>query len=216
MSTIKRNNKQGQNIYYCIRNSWSCVDEVAYQAFFFIASLLTVNTLSNSTRFPTSEAAFLSSAATLATSSTTSSSTSPSTSSSTSSVTSTTKPIHVVEPLQDPNNDCEAVQPLYTIDTLKGESVNATFDVSCETEFFGGDFMIFYSPSVTTCIRGCAMFNRLRTQTENGTSGDVICSGVVYLASNLIDGNCHLKPVGYTSVVARKTNSTYAKLRLNN
>lgn len=159
-----------------------------------------MNTPSNPSQSPTSESAFLSSTAALATSSTTSSPT----------------VFPIVEPLQHPNNDCEAVQPQYTIETAKGKSINATFDVSCDTEFHGGDFMSFYSPSLTTCIRGCAMFNFWQTQAENGKSEDKVCSGITYLPYSLEEGNCYLKPVGYTSVVFRKTNITYAKLRLNN
>lgn len=123
---------------------------------FFIDLLLTVNTLSNSSRFSTSKFAFLSSTASLATSSTTASTTSsttsptasPTNSSTTSSSTSSTIPLPGVQPLPQPFDDCEAVQPLYIIKMAKGISINATFDISCDTEFFGGDIMTFYSPSV--------------------------------------------------------------------
>lgn len=166
----------------------------------FRALLLTVNSLSNPSQFLSLESAFLSSTATLTTSSTTFSPT----------------VFPIVEPLQHPNNDCEAIQPQYTIKSAKRKSINATFDISCDTEFHGGDFMSFYSPSLTTCIRGCAMFNFWQRQAEKSESGNKICSGITYLPYSIEDGNCYLKPVGYMSVVFRKSNITYAKLRLDN
>ena len=161
-----------------------------------------MNAISNSSRFTTSKSAFISSTASSATSSTTRS------------ITSSTIPFPVVEPLQQPNNDCKAVQPQYVI--KNGKSINATFDISCDTEFSGGDFFIFYSPSVTTCIRACAVFNVLQMQTEISKSRGKNCSAIIYTTKMRPDGNCFLKQEGYPSVASRKTDVTYAKLRLNN
>ncbi len=172
--------------------------------FFFLALLLTGNALSNSSQYTTSKSAFFSSTASLAASSTTSS------------ITSSTTPFPVVEPLPPPNNDCEAVQPQYTIKNAKGKLINATFDVICDTNSPGGDFLSFYSPSVTTCIRACAVFNVLQTETETGKSGGKNCSAIVYSPTFTVDGNCFLKPEGFVSVASRKTNVTYARLKLDN
>ena len=59
--------------------------------------------------------------------------------STTSSASSSSTTIQVVEPLEKPKNDCKAVSPQYTIKSLDGKEINATFDVSCDTGFYGGD-----------------------------------------------------------------------------
>lgn len=60
------------------------------------------------------------------------------------------------------------------------------------------------------------MFNFWQTRAKNSKSGDNICFGITYLPYSIEEGDCYLEPVGYVSVVSRKTNITYAKLRLNN
>lgn len=160
--------------------------------------------------FPSFASAFLSSTAVSTTSSSISSVTS-STSSSTISPASTQ--ISVVEPLQQPKNDCEALQPLYTIKTIDGKT-NAQFDISCNTDFVGGSFIEFYSPSLTTCVQSCALFNYW--QTKNGFYTDTNCSSVTYWPEIVENGNCWLKVSGYPSVTSPKNNGAYAKLRLNN
>lgn len=42
---------------------------------------------------------------------------------------------------------------------LNQKSTNIVFDVYCNTDFVDGDFMSFYSPSLTTCIKGCVLYN---------------------------------------------------------
>ena len=116
----------------------------------------------------------------------------------------------VVKQLEKPNNDCEAIGPQYTIRTMKGKVINAQFNVSCNTQFANGDFMSFYSPSLTTCMQGCAMFNYW--QTLNNNHRDLNCSGVTYLPGTFEDGNCWLKPWGYKTAITQLENSTYARL----
>lgn len=135
----------------------------------------------------------------------------------TSSITSSETPLPVVETLPLPNNDCGAVQPQYTIENVRGKLANATFDISCDTLSSGIDLLSFYSPSVTTCIRACAIFNIYQTLTEPGRSvAAKNCSAIIYSPTFTVDGNCFLKQDGIPSVETRKANVTYAKLRLNN
>ncbi len=135
---------------------------------------------------------------------------SPATSSPTSSSSSTKFP--VVKQLVQPDNDCEAIGPQYTIRirTFRGDTVNTQFNVSCNTQFNAGDFMSFYSPSLTTCMHGCAMFNYWQTVYNNHL--ELNCSGVTYLPGAYGEGNCWLKPWGYTTVVTEQQNSSYARL----
>lgn len=129
---------------------------------------------------------------------------------------STTSPpstgIQVVGPLEKPTNDCKAVQPQYTIKLLDGKNINAKFDVSCDTGFYGGDIMSFYSPNLITCIRGCAMFNYW--QTLNVNLANFNCSGVAYWPGINEGGNCWLKLGGYLTIASQEENATYAKLVL--
>lgn len=160
---------------------------------------------------PSFASAFLSSSAVSTASSSISSATS---STSLSTISPASNQIPVVEALQKPNNDCEALQPLYTIKTIDGKTINAQFDISCNTDFVGGSFIEFYSPSLTTCIQGCALFNYW--QTKNTVSTNPNCSDVTYWPEIVENGNCWLNTSGYPSVASRKNNSAYAKLRLNN
>lgn len=73
----------------------------------------------------------------------------------------------VVQPLQQPGNDCEAIGPQYTIHNINKNYPTVQFNVSCNIQFEQGDFMSFYSPSITTCMHGCAMFNYLQTVYNN-------------------------------------------------
>ena len=142
-----------------------------------------------------------------------SSSTTPSsmTSSATSSPTpSSSTQFPVVKQLLQPDNDCEAIGPQYTIDTIRGKTVNWQFNVSCDTQFAQGDFMSFYSPSLTTCMHGCAMFNYWQTIYKNHL--ELNCSGVTYLPGKSDEGNCWLKPWGYTTATTQLKNSAYARL----
>ena len=69
---------------------------------------------------------------------------------------------------------------------------------------------------MTTCIRACAVFNVLQMQTEISKSRGKNCSAIIYTTTMGADGNCFLKQEGYLSVASRKTDVSYAKLRLNN
>lgn len=161
--------------------------------------------LSNSSQSTTSNLTGFSSTASLARSLTT-----------ISSITSSTTPLPVVEILPLPNNDCGAVQPEYTIKKARGKLTNAKFDISCDTNSPGGDFLTLYSPSVITCIRACAIFNLYQTFTGPGRTAAVKnCSAIVYSATYTVDGNCYLKEDGIPSVPTREANVTYARLRLS-
>lgn len=62
---------------------------------------------------------------------------------------------------------------------------DAQFDIFCNTGFNGGNFMTFYSPSLITCINGCATFNYW--QIMNGNIGTMNCSGVKYGLNLLLE-----------------------------
>lgn len=132
------------------------------------------------------------------------------TSSSSSSSSSTSIP--VVRQLTQPDNDCEAVGSQYLVQssTFRGETVKAQFTVSCNTDFGGGDFMSFYSPSLTTCMHGCSMFNYWQSVYKNHL--ELNCSGVTYLPANYGEGNCWLKPWGYSTARMERKNCSYAFL----
>lgn len=108
----------------------------------------------------------------------------------------------VVNPLEKPNNDCEAIGPQYNISNMKGKYINANFNVSCNTQFTNCDFMSFYSPSLTTCMQGCVMFNYWQTINDNYLK--LNCSGVTYLLGTFEGGNCWLKPWGYTTATTQQ------------
>lgn len=116
----------------------------------------------------------------------------------------------VVKQLEKPNNDCEAIGPQYKISMMKGKVINALFNISCNTQFGQGDFMSFYSPSLTTCMQGSAMFNYWQSVYNNQL--ELNCSGVTYLPGTFEEGNCWLKPWGYTTATTQQENSSYARL----
>lgn len=136
--------------------------------------------------------------------------TSPATSSPTSPSSST--PVPVIKQLMPPENDCGAVVPQYTVHalTFRGDTVNAQFSVSCDADLGGGDFMSFYSPSLTTCMHGCAMFNYWQTVYKNHL--ELNCSGVTYIPGAFAEGNCWFKPWGYNTAVTAKKSCSYARL----
>lgn len=112
----------------------------------------------------------------------------------------------MVESLQQPRFDCPAIPSPYTVDIDKKKIGNkipstndAQFDIFCNTGFNGGNFMTFYSPSLITCINGCATFNYW--QIMNGNIGTMNCSGVKYGLNSDSVGNCYLKSGAYRTMV---------------
>lgn len=71
--------------------------------------------------------------------------------------------------------------------------------------------MTFYSPSLITCMNGCATFNYW--QIMNGDIGRMNCSGVKYGLNSDSVGNCYMKRGGYQTDMFHGVNMTYARLR---
>ena len=193
-SRIKEQNPYGYPII-CLKSSEMLKSYMSGIVYCFGASLLILSTVSTLSLSPS-----------LASSSTSASTTSSASSSTTS------PPSTGIQVVGLPKNDCKAVSPQYTIKSLDGKEINAKFDVSCDTGFYGGDIMSFYSPSLITCIRGCAMFNYW--QTLDVHPANLNCSGIAYWPGINEEGNCWLKPGGYISIASQEKNATYAKLVL--
>lgn len=70
--------------------------------------------------------------------------------------------------------------------------------------------MSFYSPSLTTCMQGCAAFNFWQTTSKNHP--ELNCSGVTYEPKMGEKGNCWLKSSDYTTAITSKQDTAYAKL----
>lgn len=121
----------------------------------------------------------------------------------------------VIKPLPQPNDDCTALAPQYiskaTNGIIGGKTTDSEFDIVCNTNYQNGDFMSFYSPSLTTCIDGCALYNAW--QIFYNYPRGLNCSGVTYVSDIMDWGNCFLKDAGYTSVLTQQNNITYAKLK---
>lgn len=131
------------------------------------------------------------------------------------SITSVQFPIQsLVQPLQQPSDDCGAVQPQYTPPHSVQElarNIAKVFDVYCKINAVDGDIMSFYSPSLTTCIDGCAAYNTW--QITNSLPRTLNCSGVTYAIRVGIWGNCYLKQAGNVLRMSESADYTYAKLR---
>lgn len=121
----------------------------------------------------------------------------------------------LVKALQQPSDDCAAVGPQYIAQSNEGmlnqKSTNKVFDVYCNTDFVRGDFMSFYSPSLTTCIKGCVSYNAW--QIYNNFPRGLNCSGVTYVTQVVFWDNCFLKAAGTISVMSESASVAYAKLR---
>lgn len=120
----------------------------------------------------------------------------------------------LVQPLQQPSDDCGAVQPQYTPPYSVQElplNIQKVFDVYCKINAVDGDFMSFYSPSLTTCIDGCAAYNTW--QITNSLPRALNCSGVTYTIRMGKWGNCFLKQAGNVLRMSESAACTYAKLR---
>lgn len=118
----------------------------------------------------------------------------------------------VVEPLEQPNDDCQAFGKRYTAKV--GDSGNVTqFEINCNTDFIGSDISSFYSSSLLTCLEGCTLLNFWRV--ANNNIWNITCAGVVYAAYVTPIGNCFLKFGDDTSVMSRAQNRSYAKVILN-
>ncbi len=119
-----------------------------------------------------------------------------------------------IKPLQEPSDDCGAVQPQYIAASSSQELLRnepKVFDVYCKTEALDGDFMSFYSPSLITCIDGCAAYNTW--QITNSLPRTLNCSSVRYSLRIGIWGNCFLKQAGNILRMSESAVATYAKLR---
>lgn len=86
--------------------------------------------------------------------------------------------------------DCQKLQTPYA-----AKITNALFDISCDTQNFGGDFMSFESSTLENCIEACANFN-VWTVTNNYNS-TISCSIINYDSFWQLGGNCWLKQSGY-------------------
>ena len=89
-----------------------------------------------------------------------------------------------------PTSDCDKIDKPY-VSTI---GIHTEFDVFCESDLGGTDWMGVYVYSFEDCIQACASFNF--HQTNNGTANT--CFGVAfawdhYKSAPGFTGNCFLK-----------------------
>lgn len=121
-----------------------------------------------------------------------------------------------VKTLPQPSNDCEAIGPQYTAELreerfLRDGITNTVFEIYCKTDLNVGAFMSFYSPSITTCIDGCAAYNAW--QIYHNYPRGLNCSGVTYGIKRAGYGNCILKAPGIIAAPFESADWAYAKLK---
>lgn len=118
--------------------------------------------------------------------------------------------------LLQPRDDCDAIRPKYTAKLsedkfLRSGIGDTVFDIYCQTDLDVGAFMSFYSPSITTCIDGCAAYNAW--QIYHNFPRGLNCSGVTYGIKQAGYGNCLLKAAGVVAALKGSTQFAYAKLQ---
>lgn len=103
-------------------------------------------------------------------------------------------------------SNCQNVQSPYTTKISK-----AVFDISCETQNFGGDFINFESTTLENCMDACANFNYWSV--TNGYNSSVRCSIINFDSLETVLGNCWLKGSGYSQPAMSNRSVSSATLR---
>ena len=88
---------------------------------------------------------------------------------------------------------------------------NALFDVSCETQNLGGDFINFESTTLENCIDACANFNYWSV--NDGYTTSLRCSIINFDSLETWLGNCWLKGSGHSQPAKTNRSVTSATLR---
>lgn len=88
--------------------------------------------------------------------------------------------------------DCQNFQTPYV-----SRFSNVLFDVSCETQNFGGDFMSLQISTIEDCMEACVNFNDFSV--SGRYHSNIRCSIINYNTDDFmtLGGNCWLKQSGY-------------------
>ncbi|MCJ1425465.1 hypothetical protein MMC29_003364 [Sticta canariensis] len=106
-------------------------------------------------------------------------------------------------------SNCQNMQSPYT-----AKISNALFDVSCETQNLGGDFINFESTTLENCIDACANFNFWSV--NEGYSPSLRCSIINFDSLETWVGNCWLKASGHSQPARTNQSVTTIEAVLQN